>query len=89
MNTNTTTAQVADIHLRVRRLETRMTKFMEAQGFDTGCLRARWLGDSVVEVPTPACSLKEIMSLIPADWSLDRGVRVVHHGKVICVLLPC
>ena len=76
--------KISDVHLRMRRIETRLTKYIEAQGFDTGCQRSRMVVDGVVEVPSPACSLKEIIGLVPASWT--GPVSIVHQGKTLCTL---
>jgi len=84
MTAHTVETKVDDIHLRMRRMETRLTKYLESIGFDTGCQRARWVSLGFVEVPSPACALKEILDLIPADWLDD--VDVIHQGKKIATL---
>ena len=74
---------------RTRRIETRLTKFMEAQGFDTGTQRSRWLGvvgdTGTIDVPTVGASLREIMNTLPPDWD-DRDVDLIVNGKYIATL---
>ena len=71
----TETAEIVD---RVRRIETRLTKFMEAQGFDTQVARALWVPDpGYVLVPSPAVAIRDVISAIPADYAgLMVGVKV-------------
>ena len=52
---------------RMRRIETRLTKYMKAQGFDTHPARPVFdRGD--VTIPSRDCTLREIMSVVPEDW---------------------
>jgi hypothetical protein len=74
-----------EIRDRLRRLETRTTKFMESQGFDTHVQRARWQGNGKIEVPAPSCSLKEVLDAVPEDWPGD--IDVIYDGKKLCQLL--
>lgn len=78
---------------RCRRMETRLTRFLESQGFDTQVKRATWRHDGgshgVVTVPSPAVALKEIMATIPSNWSPEDGIRVEHKGETIAwVFVP-
>lgn len=70
--------QLDEIVDRVRRTETRLTKYMEAQGFDTQVARALWVPDpGYVLVPSPAVAIREVISAIPADYAgLTVGVKV-------------
>lgn len=71
---------------RLRRLETRFTKFMEKEGYDTGVARASWLRRGAVTIPTPATSIKEILSVIPAGHRLQ--VEVTLKGVPIALITP-
>ena len=70
--------QLDEIVDRVRRTETRLTKFMEAQGFDTQVARALWVPDpGYVLVPSPAIAIQEVIAVIPSDYAgLMVGVKV-------------
>lgn len=57
---------------RIRRIETRFTKYLEFQGFDTQTARAQWVGGAV-RVPSPAISLRDVLAAIPQTHS---GVMV-------------
>lgn len=59
---------VREILDRVVRIETRTTRYIEGQGYDTGVQRARWEPGRVI-IPTDATALKEILAVIPDGWS--------------------
>jgi len=74
---------------RCRRMETRLTKFLESQGFDTQVKRATWKDDRTITVPSPSVSLKEVMTTIPSTWPPEDGIRVEHKGETIAwVFVP-
>jgi hypothetical protein len=68
-------AMIVEILDRSRRIETRVTKFMEANGFDTKVQRAVW-HDGQVIIPTPATLVKEIMTCIPRNWDGEVGIPI-------------
>ncbi len=67
---------------RMRRVETRLTKFLVSIGFDTGVRQPIW-NDGVIEVPSPACSLVDILSVVPDDVDADTLVDVTHRGRLL------
>lgn len=73
---------IVEIRDRTKRLETRMTKWLGTQGFDTRVRRAALVGPGEVDVPSPACSLKEILDCIPQSWA--GPVVVSFEGRVLC-----
>ena len=75
---------VQEIADRCRRMETRLTRFLELQGFDTGVQRAVWVDDAV-DIPTDAIALKECLSVIPSDHVGQ--VHVMLKGRHIATLL--
>ena len=81
---------LVEIRDRVTRIETRTTKYFEAQGFDTGVTRAKWLGKSPgwevarILLPGPATSVKEILAVIPANHREDVDLYV--GGELIASL---
>lgn len=65
MTRQTTEQETLD---RVRRIETRITKIGQAMGVDVGGGRPIWLeGDKHVAVPSPNCSIGEIMKVVPQE----------------------
>ena len=65
---------------RVRRMETRLTRFLETQGFDTGVQRARWENGTIV-IPTPLVALSECLAAIPVGWT--EAVPIEHKGVTL------
>ena len=59
--------QMQEVVDRVRRIETRLTKYLKEQGFDTHPARITFDRGDVV-VPSKDCSLREIISVNPEDW---------------------
>jgi len=70
---------------RLRRLETRMTKFMEFSGFDTQTQRPLFK-DGKVTVPSLHVSLKDVLESIPSGYLDEYDVEVYHGDDVITVL---
>ena len=67
---------------RARRIETRLTKYLEAIGFETGARKPVWNGDGV-EVPSPATSLTDCLAAIPEGWDDELEVPVTFRGQVL------
>ena len=77
-----------EIRDRMRRVETRVTKFLESQGFDTGTKRSRW-ERGVIHVPSPQTGMKDILETIPPGWDRSEPVIVMHEGDELAwVYLP-
>ena len=72
---------------RTRRIETRLTKWLVAQGFETGSSMPIWYDDGVVEVPSRATSLADCLAVIPEDWDRDYEITVMFGGHVLGVVL--
>lgn len=70
---------------RVRRIETRLTKYLEHIGFTTGAQRPAW-HDGTIVLPSMDCSLKDTLAAIPHDWDPLRAVYVTHAGRDVSVL---
>ncbi len=66
---------------RCTRIETRLTRYMEAQGFDTQCKRPEWTGGTV-EIPSMACAVADILRVVPDDWG-DKLINVQHKGQLV------
>lgn len=79
---------LTELRDRMRRVETRITKFLESQGFDTGTKRPRW-DRGVIHIPSPQTGMKDILEAIPPGWDPDAPVHVVHEGDELAwVYLP-
>lgn len=73
---------IAEVVDRLRRIETRFTKYLIDQGFDTQTARPVWK-DGQIEIPTPACSLRDILEAVPADHPVEEEIEVYHKGQFI------
>lgn len=67
--------QLQEVVDRCRRMETRLTKFLETQGFDTKVRRPLWRNGEVI-VPSMATSLHDVLATIPAEWNKSNEVQV-------------
>lgn len=68
---------------RLRRVETRLTKFLNAQGFDTGVKRPEWNRSGSVTIPSMACSVQECLAAVPETWDPEEEVIVLHQGQEV------
>lgn len=68
---------------RLRRVETRLTKYMEAQGFDTQTKKPVWMGVGVIEVPTDGVTLRAVKEIVPADWPPEDEITVRCNGRFV------
>jgi hypothetical protein len=71
---------------RNRRMETRLTKFMMAQGFETGVQKPSFNPLGSVELPSPACAMKDILEAIPPDWKQGEPIILMHKGTFVAEL---
>lgn len=70
---------------RMRRVETRMTRFMEAHGFDTKIQRPTW-DHGYIHAPTSSVAIKDCLAVIPATWPKDDPVTIMVKQDVLCTL---
>lgn len=78
---------IKEIKDRTRRVETRVTRWLESQGFETNIQKPAWHEDRLI-VPTSACSLVDCLSIIPPEWPNDKGIDVyVHDDYLMTVYL--
>ena len=55
---------------RLRRVETRLTKYLQWRGFDTQTTVPRWTAyedRGVLSIPAISCSLRDCLAAIPPD----------------------
>jgi G:T-mismatch repair DNA endonuclease (very short patch repair protein) len=76
-----------DIRDRLTRIETRLTKFMYAQGFDTQGTRARWQGDGVIQIPSIDVTLRECIATVPKGYT-DSILVKIEDDEVMEFFLP-
>lgn len=80
--------QLKEIMDRCRRMETRLTKFLELQGFDTKVQRPIW-DNGAIDIPSLSCSVRECLALVPEAWPQDAEIIVTHRGvEVLSFYLP-
>lgn len=70
-------ADLKEIVARSRRIETRLTRYLEAQGLDTGIQRPYWHPDGSIILSSPANSLETLVRLVPRAWPAHRPIPVV------------
>jgi hypothetical protein len=70
---------------RLRRLETRLTKYMISQGFDSQTQTPVWLDDGYLEVPSLHVELSDIVKSVPDSWNEE--VVITHKGNPIISFL--
>lgn len=70
---------------RLRRMETRLTKFMIAQGFDTETRQPVWEpGDGTLEVPSAQVALQDVLDAIPSHRTHTRPIPITLGDRVLC-----
>jgi hypothetical protein len=72
---------------RLRRIETRQAKYLNSIGFDTGARMPLWFDDGVIEIPSRATSMADILSVVPEDWDRDYEITVLFQGHVMGAVL--
>jgi len=72
-----------EVVARARRIETRLTSFLEAQGHETNVKRPIWDARGIVDVPSLRTSVEDILGAIPRGAAF---VTLTHHGAVIARL---
>ncbi len=72
-----------DVADRTRRIETRLVKYLEAQGHDTGAKRPVYRQGEVI-IPSMACSIKDILEAIPQDI---QDVVIIYKDKQVATLV--
>jgi hypothetical protein len=75
--------QVREVVERTRRIETRLTKYMEDRGFETKIKRPSWRNSCQVHVSSPSVSIADILATVPENWDREEEVLVYHDGTHI------
>lgn len=70
---DTTAKEILD---RCRRIETRLTRWLEQQGFDTRSMRPIWRRGTV-HIHSLDTSVRDILSVVPKDWN-DRDPVLIY-----------
>ena len=79
--------RIGEIQDRIRRIETRLTAWMQWSGFETQVQKSVWVSDpaGTIEVPSRDVRLKDVLAAIPDDWC--GPILIVHKGAPICRLI--
>jgi hypothetical protein len=78
---------VKEILDRMRRVETRLTKLIELQGFDTHGDKPKLIweaGDAKLILPSPSCTLKSILDALPKRANPD--VQLMMGEEILAVI---
>jgi hypothetical protein len=67
---------------RARRIETRLTRWLESQGLDTKISRPIWR-HGIIHIHSIDTALRDILNAIPQDWNPDDAVMVYHADRVV------
>ncbi len=80
--------RIGEIQDRLRRIETRLTAWMEWSGFDTRVTKAEWNEDlKEINIPSLDIRVKDVLTTIPPGRA--SSVDVMHKGVfVLRVLRP-
>ncbi len=73
-----------EVQARLRRIETRLSVLMEAQGVPSQIRRPEWGGNGEINIPSGGTSVQEILALMPATHT---EVSVYCEGKRVCVVV--
>ena len=77
--------RIGEIQDRLRRIETRLTKYMQERGFETQVQIPEFV-KGAIEIPSLDVRLKDILAAFPQEHrENDLGeVEVYHQGYVVC-----
>lgn len=82
--------QIREVIDRTRRIETRLTSYLEAQGHPTNARKPVWEHEPglgwVVKLPSLQTSFKDILDVIPRGIDEPGPLDIEHHGKIIARL---
>ena len=78
-----------EIHQRTRRIETRLTRFIAEQGFETGGRKPEWQVEGYnIVLPNVAASLTDILAALPKGEGEEQPVPVTDSsGELIGYVL--
>lgn len=81
-------SKMTEVIDRCRRMETRLTKYLEAQGFDTGTKRPIWR-DGTIVAPSIDCSMRQLLGVVPPNWPTEEEIYVSVKGDLaLSIYLP-
>ena len=76
--------RIGEIQDRLRRIETRLTKYMQERGFDTQVQVPIYDGpNDRITIPSLDARLKDVLAAIPEGEAPEDGLAIVHAGSVV------
>jgi len=86
-NEQETGAKIKEILDRTRRLETRLTSFMQSQGFDVRTEKPVFSTyDFTLTIPSMRTQLQDIIDAVPSEVMLTEEIEVIHKGEVVAMI---
>lgn len=73
---------------RCRRMETRLTRFLELQGFDIGVRRPEWVEPGTIQVPSPSVALQACLAIVPLTWPPTQRIAIKCKQDLLAYLTP-
>ena len=70
---------------RVRRVEIRLTRLMEAQNVETGIVRPVW-EDGTIRLPSRMASVMDCLRVVPDDWPSDKDIYLMFKDQVVATV---
>ena len=77
--------RIGEIQDRLRRIETRLTKYMQERGFETQVQKPEWNDEeNYIEIPSMDVRLKDVLEEIPT-W-MEGDVAVWHKDTAVAFI---
>ena len=76
---------IVEVRDRAKRIETKLTRLCAALNVDPGGNKPQFSLGALV-VPSLEVSLRELLEIIPDDWSVEEEIAVTHNGKTVCAI---
>ena len=73
---------------RLRRIETRLTKYLEDQGFDTQTRKPSFKNGGII-IHSNQTSIGDILKTVPENWSHSNSIEILHKGELLGRIHPC
>ena len=76
--------RIGEIQDRLRRIETRLTKYMQERGFETQAQVPIYGGSNDrITIPSLDVRLKDVLAAIPDGEDSPDGLAVIHAGSIV------
>ncbi len=74
--------RIGEIQDRLRRIETRLTKYMQERGFETQTQKCVWFEkEREIHIPSMDVRLRDILVLVPEKRA--NFIQVIHQGEPV------